>query len=333
MSFDENFDNIDHDKPVDKPVATKKRKRRNVEIYHAMKLCPLKKRQEKQMSSILFQVSDEIWLMIFSWLVPSNSNKIVPYYNLFNCCLVCKLWAQIASDKTLWFSLIHNNGNSGLWNDLTCNSNQSLWGPRQTMISPPSLYAQVTLRGFTEKDATVELLAKWFRKKRWRLLFQTLSPLLTLNNFDFDDDGQKRWNNSCFRDVMKSRMMKYGDVATHNDSVYEFRFNHYWGDNECGILQFFGDCFWVGKKENRGREPSHIVFHADRKRGPYLEIRTWMQGGLNCYSSTEIKPIHIWFGILCMQQLWKGHNLASYRERVAPIWRKAMNMEPKIAMF
>ena len=94
------------------------------------------------------------------------------------------------------------------------------------------------------------------------------------------------------------------------------------------VKRYFGDCFWIGKKDDNAREPSHLVFHND-ERGPYLEIRRWMHGsGLYCYSSDVVHPKHIWFGILCMQEMWKGYEWFKHRKDVVEIWRKCMTITP-----
>lgn len=311
----------------------------DVQVGHCkMNLRPTKRRVQQVMDSKLELVPNEIWLMIFEWLIPQKSDIFWGrrnIENLYNCRLVCKKWAKIAEDEKLWWSIISNFGYCGesMWKDLTFHKDSCPWGPRQIYLKPPSFFAQITLRNFKKEDATLELLAKWFRCKRWNLLFQVLSPILTLSHIYFHDKSWRGNGGQYFENFeelyMDNNLFKYGPDI-HHTNRYKWKFEEFWGNNICGVSRFYGDCFFVKESNPQGREPSHIVFHCD-ERGNFLEVRQWLSGsGLNCFSSCEVHPKHIWFGVLCMKELWKGHDMFShsYDVNIIKVWRQCMTIEP-----
>ena len=287
----------------------------------------LKRRKDEQMVNVFKRVPTDTWIEIFKCLCPTKHDFLHFYHykidksvsydmidDIYNCRLVCKKWSVILTNTTLWKSVISKYNRQHLTKDLWKDLNES---------PSPSFFAQITMRGFKKEYATLDLLAKWFRKRRWKLLFQTLSPILTFSSMYL-----------CKTDIEEyilNNVMTYHDISIHDEHVYEFRYNHYWGDNGCAVRRYNGDCFEVRKNKILNAEPSHIVFHCD-ERGNYLEMRTWMGGldeGCDRFASFEIKPIYIWYGILCMQALWEGYYWFENRERVLKKWRKVMSIGPE----
>jgi F-box-like len=298
-------------------------------------LRPTKRRTQEKVEFTLNRVPKDIWLMIFNYLVPKRNDfrRQESINSLYNCRFVCKKWADIASNDRLWNQIIYLAENCiGLWEDLTHYKRIYDYESRK-FIKPCSFFAQITMRNFKKEDATMTLLSKWFRTKRWRLLFQTLSPILTLSTTNFDNNNpNSHWNEFFinFEKNMHSQLFRYGPDI-HNIEHYVYKMKKFWSNNEYGVKRYYGDCFSIQDTSVRDRrEPYHLVFHND-ERGPYLEIRRWMEGsGLNCYSSDRVDPKHIWFGILCMQELWKGYNILNNYPRVQEEWRKCMTIQPKM---
>lgn len=186
------------------------------------------------------------------------------------------------------------------------------------------------MRKFTKEDATLKLLSKWFRTKNWRLLFQSLSPILTLSTIYFDNGNPNNFFNDYYlnfeRDMEKQVLFKYGPNI-HDTQYYIHKMKQFWSFNRCGVNQYYGNCFYIESNYKHSvDEPHHLVFHDD-ERGQFLEIKRWMKGsGLNCYSSDKVDSKHIWFGILCMQELWKGHEIFNHYQDLIDEWRKCMNI-------
>jgi len=298
-------------------------------------LRPTKRRIQEKVEFSFNRVPKDIWLKIFSYLVPKRNFRRQEAINcLYSCKLVCKKWTSIASSDKLWNPVIYCENCTGLWEDLTfiCSDRNNIYNPG-TYVKPYSYLAQITMRGFKKEDATLKLLSKWFKTKRWRLLFQTLSPILTLSSIYFDNCNPNNYWNDCyinFEENMDSQLFRYGPDI-HNIEHYIHEMKKFWSNNECGVKQYYGDCFYIqDTSSNDIREPSHLVFHND-ERGPYLEIRRWMQGsGLNCYSSDRVDSKHIWFGILCMQELWKGNKILNNYPEGQNEWGKCMRIMPKM---
>jgi len=247
------------------------------------------------MARIWPRVPKDIWIVIFKWLLPREEFTGYNHslYNraaddLYNCRLVCKRWAEvILVTYALWHPFVKNLSHvEGLWMLLS----EGKWS---------LYYAQITMGGFTEKDATLAWLARCYRKKRWDLMFQILSPILVA---------------PIYHVRRKSTPFLFDSSVTLGMETVKWRCQEYWARNHYAHHNFYGEFFAViGRDRRTESDPSHIVFCCDSLCGPRLTLRTWWSGfNLNCHSDREISEDFIWYGVRCMWELWRCYHQFNY---------------------
>ena len=270
-------------------------------------LRPTKRRLIQSTQSTFKSVPKDVWIYIFSFLSKVDDLKA--------CRLVCKLWEKVCVEPQVWdkyltFDMKYN----GMFDDLN-DDNKYFWNFKK--LKPSEHYAQVTLANFQKSNATLKLLEKWFRKKRWKLLFQTLAPLV--NNWgriSTDPTNIERYEPKLFR-------------RPSDEHFVEQELQYLWGCCKCTVSRVYGDMFIVSLREDAARnvqEPSHIILHCDT-RGTYLEARTFF--GRSRYGSKELSDIHIYYGVRCMQNLWKAVDQNVYgNEALSDKCKKIMCIQP-----
>jgi hypothetical protein len=202
----------------------------------------------------------------------------------------------------------------------------------RTSLEPHTYYAQITFRGLREKDATVNLLDRWFRNKQYTLLFQTLAPLM---------------------DSYIGEKVHYTlpNLVDHCQNNIQFYLTHYWGNKVFVVSREFGNMFivkWTLEQLRFNHEPKHIVFHAEHFKshqwyygndrdtinyqrwadaspdpGIYLEQRQFVRlsSAMSDYTSTRVSSEFIYFGIRCMLELHKAGQYIWWSDENKKLWK------------
>jgi len=239
-------------------------------------------------------VPKDIWVEIFKKL-PKNAEV------LFTCRLVCKSWATaIAVSTPLWLPLLKK-----------LVFGESLWEIAPGGCTLSTCYAQLTMRGFRQENATLEWLARCFELKRWDLLFQTLAPLMLLNVETIRDD-----------DKYLNRMLIRPDCRVGMNNV-KWQFKHYWGNNRYRVDYDYGNFFAVVEKHPLFFTPCRIIFRYDNIKGHSLRttVSSWREEIL-------IPERFIWFGVQCMWKLWECYKRYDFHEETKKEIERILTLLP-----
>lgn len=327
------------------------KKRQKVLHRSPIVLRKTERREQDKLSHVRKKVPKDIWIKIFGFLTcrestvstPSDADRVVDA--LVNCQLTCKWWYQIAKSHVLWFPLIDNVP----YEVRQCHSHLTVLRRSEvveyngiildsrTTLAPHTYYAQVTFRGISKKKVTVTILDKWFRKKQYTLLFQALSPLMSMYiGVQVYDSIPKLWD--------------------PNQHLVKNFFQHIWGNRETKVTWEHGNMFiikWNDEYLRFNREPKHLVFHADHFKdhtwyygtdtdninhqrcggdktsdpGIFLEQRQLLRlsSGVSDYSSTRISSEFIWYGIQCMLELHRAGQYIWYNDENKKLWKSTFS--------
>jgi hypothetical protein len=150
----------------------------------------------KQLHLVVKQIPRNVWVLIFQHIIVYDKYHLDFVYN---CRFICKSFAKMLESPKLWQPLI-NQHDLGFFPDLR----------HDKSLLPLTYLAQITFRNYHEDKLTHVLLKKWFFKKRFKLLFQTLSPITYIIHGKY------------MRNIL--------------GAVNAFKLHSFWGEYHCGVI-------------------------------------------------------------------------------------------------